>query len=101
MRDFNLLEPELLKTVLQPLLKNFEYWFARSRTLLETERLSFLDKQDQSDLLMRVKLEPDEVKAANMLFRVAEGKVGINMATLRSWHKLITVGLECCDAIPL
>ncbi|MGB3654366.1 MAG: DUF2605 family protein, partial [Rivularia sp. (in: cyanobacteria)] len=55
MRDSNLPEPELLKTVLQPLLEDFEYWFARSRTFLETEQLSFLDKQEQSDLLTRVK----------------------------------------------
>ncbi|BAY83484.1 hypothetical protein NIES267_29730 [Calothrix parasitica NIES-267] len=92
MRDSNLPEPELLKTVLQPLLEDFEYWFARSRTLLETEQLSFLDKQDQSDLLTRVKLAADEVQAAKMLFTVAEGKVGIDMATLMPWHKLVT---EC------
>lgn len=92
MRDSNLPEPELLKTVLQPLLEDFEYWFARSQTLLETEHLPFLDKQDQSDLLTRVKVAADEVKAAKMLFRVAEGKVGIDMATLMPWHKLVT---EC------
>jgi len=92
MRDSNLPEPELLKTVLQPLLEDFEYWFARSRTLLETEQLSFLDKQDQSDLLKRVKLAGDEVQAAKMLFTVAEGKVGIDMATLMPWHQLVT---EC------
>lgn len=92
MRDSNLPEPELLKTVLQPLLEDFEYWFARSQTLLETEHLSFLDEQDQSDLLNRVKVAASEVKAAKMLFRVAEGKVGIDMATLMPWHKLLT---EC------
>lgn len=92
MRDSNLPEPELLKTVLQPLLEDFEYWFARSRTLLETEQLSFLDKQDQSDLLTRVKLAADEVQAAKMLFTVGEGKVGIDMATLMPWHQLVT---EC------
>ena len=92
MRDSNLPEPELLKTVLQPLLEDFEYWFARSRTLLETERLPFLDEQDQSDLLARVKLAADEVQAAKMLFTVAEGKVGIEMATLMPWHQLVT---EC------
>lgn len=92
MRDSNLPEPELLKTVLQPLLEDFEYWFARSRTLLETEQLPFLDEQDQSDLLARVKLAADEVQAAKMLFTVAEGKVGIDMTTLMPWHQLVT---EC------
>ena len=65
---------------------------ARSQTLLETEHLSFLDEQDQSDLLTRVKVADDEVKAAKMLFRVVEGKVGIDMATLMPRHKLAT---EC------
>ena len=92
MRDSNLPEPELLKTVLQPLLEDFEYWFAHSRNFLESEQLSFLDKQEQSDLLKRVKLAADEVKAAKMLFAVAEGKVGIEMATLMPWHQLVT---EC------
>jgi hypothetical protein len=30
MRDSNLPESELLKTVLQPLLEDFQYWFASS-----------------------------------------------------------------------
>ncbi len=65
---------------------------ARSQTLLETEHLPFLDEQDQSDLLTRVKVAADEVKHDIMLFRVAEGKVGIDMATLIPRHKLVT---EC------
>ncbi len=92
MRDSNLPEPELLKTVLQPLLEDFDYWFTRSRTFLETEQLSFLDEREQSALLARVKLAANEVKAAKMLFTVAEGEVGIDMATLMPWHQLVT---EC------
>lgn len=92
MQDSNLPEPELLKTVLEPLLEDFEYWFTRSRTFLETEQLSFLNRHEQSDLLTRVKLAHDEVRAAKMLFTVAEGKVGIEMATLMPWHQLVT---EC------
>ncbi|MEO0933157.1 MAG: DUF2605 domain-containing protein, partial [Cyanobacteria bacterium J06641_2] len=84
--------PQFLKTVLQPLLEDFEYWFACSRTLLETEQLPFLNEHEQSELLMRVKLAADEVQAAKMLFTVAEGKVGIDMATLMPWHQLVT---EC------
>ncbi|MEW5859705.1 MAG: DUF2605 family protein, partial [Cyanobacteriota bacterium] len=33
MAPSNLPENELLKTVLQPLLEDFQYWFARSRAL--------------------------------------------------------------------
>jgi hypothetical protein len=92
MRDSNLPEPELLKTVLQPLLEDFQYWFARSRELLEKEQLSFMSNQEQSDLLLRVKLAQDKVNTAKMLFAATNGQVGIEMETLMPWHKLVT---EC------
>jgi len=92
MRDSNLPEPELLKTVLQPLLEDFRYWFARSRELLETEQLSFMSHQEQSDLLLRVKQAQDKVNTAYMLFAATDGQVGIEMETLMPWHKLVT---EC------
>lgn len=92
MRDSNLPEPELLKTVLQPLLEDFQYWFARSRELLETEQLSFMSHQEQLDLLLRVKQAQDKVNTAKMLFAATDGQVGIEMETLMPWHKLVT---EC------
>jgi hypothetical protein len=92
MRDSNLPEPELLKTVLQPLLEDFQYWFARSRELLESEQLSFMSHQEQSDLLLRVKQAQDKVHTAKMLFSATDGQVGIEMETLMAWHKLVT---EC------
>lgn len=92
MRDSNLPEPELLKTVLQPLLEDFQYWFARSRELLETEQLSFMSYQEQSDLLLRVKQAQDKVNTTKMLFAATDGQVGIEMETLMPWHKLVT---EC------
>ncbi len=92
MRNSNIPEPELLKTVLQPLLDDFQYWFASSRNLLETERLSFLNQEEQSNLLLRVKQAQEEVQAAKMLFNGTDGKVGVEMATLMPWHNLVT---EC------
>ncbi|MCP6760812.1 MAG: DUF2605 domain-containing protein [Fischerella sp. CENA71] len=90
MRDSNLPEPELLRTVLQPLLEDFQYWFARSRNLLETEQLDFLSSQEQSALLERVKQAQEEVNTAKMLFNATEGQVGIDMATLMPWHQLLS-----------
>ncbi|PPS45846.1 DUF2605 domain-containing protein [Chroococcidiopsis sp. TS-821] len=92
MLNSNLPEPELLKTILQPLLEDFQYWFERSRHLLETEKISFLDKQQQSDLLERVKQAQQEVNSAQMLFQVTGGQVGIDMAAIMPWHHLLT---EC------
>ncbi|EHC16110.1 DUF2605 domain-containing protein [Fischerella thermalis] len=90
MRDSNLSEPELLKTILQPLLDDFQYWFARSRNFLETEQLNFMSSQEQSALLERVKQAQEEVNTAKMLFTATEGQVGIDMATLMPWHQLLS-----------
>lgn len=88
----NLPEPELLKTVLQPLLEDFQYWFGRSRSFLETEQLSFLGTEQQSDLLARVLQAQQEVSTAQMMFQATGGQVGIDMAALMPWHELVT---EC------
>lgn len=85
-------EQELLKTVLQPLLEDFQYWFSRSRSLLETEDISFLSKEEQSDLLARVKFAQQEVTTAQMLFQATGGQVGVETATLVPWHRLVS---EC------
>jgi len=85
-------EPELLKTLLQPLLEDFQYWFERSRSFLEDERISFLSHEQQAHLLERVKRAQQEVSSAEMLFKATGGQVGIDMAALMPWHQLVT---EC------
>ncbi|MBD2304591.1 MULTISPECIES: DUF2605 domain-containing protein [Cyanophyceae] len=92
MLNQNLPEPELLKTLLQPLLEDFKYWFGRSQTFLENEKVSFLEPQQQSELLARVKQAQQEVSTAQLMFQATGGQVGIDMATLVPWHQLVT---EC------
>lgn len=92
MLNSNLPEPELLKSLLQPLLEDFHYWFGRSRSFLETESVSFLSSEQQLDLLRRVKQAQQEVSTAQMLFQATGGQVGIDIATLMPWHQLVT---EC------
>lgn len=82
-------EQELLKNILQPLLADFQYWFSRSRSLLETEDITFLSKEQQSDLLTRVKQAQQEVSTAQMLFQATDGQVGIETSTLVPWHRLV------------
>ncbi|MDY6781040.1 MAG: DUF2605 domain-containing protein [Cyanobacteriota bacterium] len=82
-------EKELLKTILEPLLEDFQYWFSRSQTLLESERLTFLSPQEQDHLLSRLKEAQQEVGAAKMLFRATDGSAGIDPATLKPWHRLV------------
>jgi hypothetical protein len=85
-------EPDLLKAVLQPLLEDFQYWFERSRQLLETEEIPFLSRNEQFDLLTRVKQAQQEVSTAQALFQATGGQVGVETAVLMPWHKLLT---EC------
>jgi hypothetical protein len=92
MLNQNLPESELLKTLLQPLLEDFKYWFERSRTFLENEKVSFLEPQQQFELLTRVKQAQQEVSTAQLMFQATGGQVGIEMAALVPWHQLVT---EC------
>ena len=85
-------ESELLKTVLEPLLEDFQYWFGRSRNLLENNDLDFLSDEEQTQLLERINNAIAEVDTAKMLFQATDGKVGIETKTMMPWHALVT---EC------
>jgi hypothetical protein len=89
MGEYNLPSSELLQSVLEPLLEDFEYWFARSQNLLENERISFMSEQEQSDLLNRVKQAQAELTTSKMLFAATGKQVGLDMATLIPWHQLL------------
>ncbi|NET60117.1 MAG: DUF2605 domain-containing protein [Symploca sp. SIO2E6] len=82
-------EKELLQSLLPPLLEDFQYWFSRSRSLLESEDITFLSQQQQSDLLERVKQAQQEVSTAQMLFQATGRQVGLEIATLMPWHQLV------------
>lgn len=82
-------EQELLKTILEPLLEDFQYWFTRARTLLESEKISFLEDEEQEELLARVREAQQQVNVAQMLFKATEGQAGIETATLVPWHQLV------------
>ena len=85
-------EKKLLKTVLEPLLEDFQYWFGRSRSLLESEQMSFFSTQEQSELLARIIESQKEVQTAQMLFKATEGAAGIDSKILLPWHQLVA---EC------
>ncbi len=85
-------EPELLKSLLEPLLEDFQYWFGRSQSFLENETIKFLGDEQQADLLVRVKQAQCEVRAAQMLFRATGEQVGVEIDVLIPWHRLVT---EC------
>lgn len=80
-------ENELLKQILEPLLDDFQHWFLRSRSLLESEKISFLSASEQEELLERVKNCQLEVSTAQMLFQATGA--GIEASMLVPWHKLV------------
>jgi Protein of unknown function (DUF2605) len=82
-------EPELLKALLQPLLDDFQYWFGRSQTLLESERLTFLTESEQQDVLRRVLESKQSVSVMQSLMTATDGQVGVDMQVLMGWHKLV------------
>lgn len=88
----SLSDPTLLKTVLAPLLDDFQFWFTGTRTLLEQERLGFLELQAQSDLLSRIRHTQQQVAAAQSLLEATDGEAGLEVAVLMPWHQLV---LEC------
>ena len=85
-------EKELLKTVLEPLLEDFQYWFERSRNLLESEQMSFFSASEQAQLLEKIVHSQREVQTAKMLFNATDGSAGIDSKMLLPWHQLVA---EC------
>ncbi|WP_017303620.1 DUF2605 domain-containing protein [Spirulina subsalsa] len=85
-------ENDLLKQILEPLLEDFQDWFGRSQTLLESQKIPFLTDQEQNQLLLRLQTAKKEVSAAQLLCQTMNHRVGIEMTTLIPWHRLVT---EC------
>jgi Protein of unknown function (DUF2605) len=88
----NLPDPELLKTLLEPLLEDFQYWLSQAKGLLIEEDIAFLEAESNSDLLERVERALDEVQAAQSLFRATDSQVGVDTAVIMRWHQLVA---EC------
>ncbi|MEL6495418.1 MAG: DUF2605 domain-containing protein [Cyanobacteria bacterium J06623_7] len=87
-------EKELLKTVLEPLLEDFQYWFGRSISLLESQQMPFFTPEEQAEILSRIVYAQREVQTAQMLFKATEGSAGIDSQMLLPWHQLVA---ECWD----
>lgn len=82
-------DPDLLKSLLEPLLEDFRYWFEQSQQLLEMNDISFLTAEAQADLLARVITAQQEVGTAQMLLKLTAGQVGVETAVIAPWHHLV------------
>lgn len=85
-------EKELLKTVLEPLLDDFQYWFERSLSLLKSEQMPFFTAREQTEILEQIVRAKQEVQTSQMLFKATDGAAGIDSKMLLSWHQLVA---EC------
>jgi hypothetical protein len=85
-------DPELLKTLLEPLLDDFKYWLGRAQSLLLNEQIEFLSTPEQENLLARVEQVLQEVSVCESLFHATSGQVGVDTAMLIGWHRLVA---EC------
>ena len=81
--------PELLKALLEPLLEDFDYWFSRSKTLLESERMGFMTQAEQADLLGRVVDCLGSVSVMRSLMVATGNQAGVEMSVLMGWHTLV------------
>jgi Protein of unknown function (DUF2605) len=85
-------DPELLKTILEPLLEDFQYWLGQAKVLLAQEEIAFLEVESHSGLLGRVEQALQEVQVAQSLFRATDSQVGVDTDVIMGWHKLVA---EC------
>jgi hypothetical protein len=85
-------DPDLLRQVLAPLLEDLQYWFSRSRQMLEVESLDFMAAVDQQAMLDRVVVAQQAVGVSQSLLAATDGQAGVEMSLMMDWHKLVT---EC------
>ncbi|MEL6468666.1 MAG: DUF2605 domain-containing protein [Cyanobacteria bacterium J06623_4] len=82
-------DANLLKSVLPPLLDDFQHWFGRTVEMLETQTISFLSEEEQTDLLDRVYNAQKEVTASQALSAATDSQAGIEMPVIMAWHSLV------------
>ena len=89
MRPDDPTELALLKSILEPLLEDFLYWFERAQVFMEKEDLTFLTSEEKQSLLQRFKQSHEEVKTARILYQATDGKAGIETSIMVPWHHLV------------
>ncbi len=86
----NLPHSPIVKSLLEPLLEDFMYWFGQARQLLESDSLPFLEPSQRQTLLARITQAQAEVQATHAL--LTSTGLGVDTTVLMTWHQLV---LEC------
>ena len=79
----------LLKTILPPLLDDFQHWFASTLTLLDTRDISFLSDIEKQNLKARVQDAQKQVGASKALTSLTDSQTGIELPVVMAWHQLV------------
>ncbi|MEN9213727.1 MAG: DUF2605 domain-containing protein [Gloeomargarita sp. DG02_4_bins_56] len=80
----------IVKSLLEPLLEDFMYWFGQAQQMLAGDSLPFLEPSQRQNLLDRITQAQAEVQAAHAL--LTSTGVGVDTTVLMTWHRLV---LEC------
>ncbi len=80
----------IVKSLLEPLLEDFLYWFSQARQMLAGDSLPFVEPQQRQALLTQITQAEAEVQAAHKL--LTSTGVGVDTTVLMGWHRLV---LEC------
>ena len=81
---------EILESLLESLLTDFEYWFSRGYELIEQSSDEILSFEERQDLSGRLEEGLQAVKAARALTRAAGQPVAVSMKAMAPWHGLVT-----------
>ena len=81
---------EILESLLESLLTDFEYWFARGYELIEQSSDEILNVEERQDLSGRLEEGQQAVKAVRALTRAAGQPVAVSMKAMAPWHGLVT-----------
>lgn len=82
-------DADLLKSVLPPLLDDFQHWFGRTIDMLESQTISFLTRAEQAALLTQVREALQQVNASKALAAATDSQAGIEMPVVMGWHSLV------------
>ncbi|MGB3296970.1 MAG: DUF2605 domain-containing protein [Phormidesmis sp.] len=82
-------DANLMKTILPPLLADFQHWFASTVDMMTTRDVSFLTAEQQQHLLSRVKVAQQQVSVSQVLSAATDNQAGIEMPVVMAWHDLV------------
>jgi len=97
---------ELLDSLLNPLLEDFEASFRRGLTLLPCCPEQVLAAADQAELRRRLQRAQAELQAARALRAATPAPMALDMATIAPWHALVvevwslSAALRAAGALP-